>query len=162
MFKIGDVVIYGAQGICKICNIETKQLGKISADYFVLKPIYNDSTSLFVPIKNEALASKMKPVLTLDQTNALIEMAPKAEIIEIQDYAQKREEYKNILAENNREKLVSLIKTIRLEKEARRQINKKLNINDEQVLRKAEILLFDELGFVLNIKPQEVENIIKI
>ena len=145
----------------KIPAIE-KLVVDMGADYFVLKPIYNDSTSLFVPIKNEALASKMKPVLTLDQANALIKMAPNAEIIEIQDYAQKREEYKNILAENNREKLVSLIKTIRLEKETRRQNNKKLNINDEQVLRKAEILLFDELGFVLNIKPQEVENIIKI
>lgn len=162
MFKLGDIIVYGAQGICKIDSCETKQVGKNCAEYFVLKPIFNDNTALFVPVQNQTLTARMQPVLTVDEANRLIAAAPEAEVIKTKDETQKREEYKNILASNDRQKLVSLIKTIHLEKELRHQCGKKLNINDEQVLRKAELLLYNELGFVLGIEPQEVESIIKI
>ena len=75
--------------------------------------------------------------------------------------SEKREEYKNILASNDRHKLLSLVKTIQYEKEARRQCGKKLNLNDEQTLAKAENLLYNELGFVLEIEPNEVKSMIE-
>ena len=162
MFKIGDIIVYGAQGICKITSTETNQIGKVSAEYFVLSPIFSDNTSLFVPVQNEKLVSRMQPVLTVDEANSLIAAAPDTDVLNIKDETQKREEYKNILASNDRHKLLSLIKTICVEKDFRREHGKKLNINDEQTLRKAELLLYNELGFVLNIDPKEVKGIIKL
>ncbi|MBQ8267369.1 MAG: hypothetical protein IJZ21_03180 [Clostridia bacterium] len=161
MFKIGDVVIYGVQGICKIYSCETKQIGRQSADYYVLKPIFNESTAVFVPVENELLTAKMQNVLTKAQVDELVEKIPQIDVIKANDENQKRELYKSILSGGDRERLISLIKTIRLERDARRQSNKKLNINDEQTLRKAELLIYNELGFVLGCEPDEVKNIIK-
>ena len=161
MFNIGDIVVYGTQGICRIDSCESKQIGKTAAEYYVLKPLYNESTAVFVPVANETLTAKMQSVLTRAQAEALIKNAPQIDVINISDEALKREQYKVILSSGDREQLVSLIKTIRLEKEIRRQSNKKLNINDEQTLRKAELLLYNELAFVLGVTPDEVQSTIK-
>ncbi|MBQ8740203.1 MAG: hypothetical protein IJY79_01475 [Clostridia bacterium] len=161
MFNIGGTIVYGAQGICKIDCIETKQIGKQTADYYVLKPIFNESTAVFVPVENELLTAKMQNVLTKAQADELVEKIPQIDVIKANDENQKRELYKTTLSSGDRERLIALIKTIRSERDNRRQSNKKLNINDEQTLRKAELLLYNELGFVLGCEPDEVKNIIK-
>lgn len=158
LFTIGDVIVYGAQGVCKIDSTQIKQIGKDSAEYFVLKPIFSENTSLFVPVENKTLTARMQPLLTADEARNIINSASKAELIEAKDENQKREEYKNILSSNNRQRLVSLIKTINFEKETRRRSGKRLNINDEQTLKKAELLLYNELALVLGVEPQQVQS----
>ena len=160
MFKIGDTVVYGAQGICKIDSVETKLIGRQKQDYYVLKPIFNQNTSVFVPVDNEALTAKMLSALTKAQINGLAKKVTDIEVIKASDENQKRELYKSILSSSNRERLVSLIKTIRFERDTRREAGKKLNISDEQILRKAEMLLYNELAFVYGAAPEEVNNII--
>lgn len=161
MFKVGDVIVYGAQGICKIDSCETKQTGRQSVDYYVLKPLYNSNTAVFVPVENEGLVAKMLSVLSKTQAESLVRKIPQIAIIEIKDDNAKREEYKNVLASGNRERIVSVIKTIRFEREVRRENGKRLNMIDEQILRKAELLLYNELAFVMGVTPDEVQSIIK-
>ena len=161
MFNVGEVVFYGAQGICKIDGVETKQIGKISADYYILKPVFNESTAVFVPVNNEMLTSKMQSVLTKAQADELIENASSADIIEADCENQKREVYKSIISGGDRQMLVSLIKTIRTEDKKRSQNGKRLNINDEQILRKAENLLYNELAYVYGVEPENIKNTIK-
>lgn len=161
MFKVGDVIVYGAQGVCKIDCFETKVIGKQAIEYYVLKPIFNESTAVFVPVENEMLTAKMQDVLTIDQAKELIEKSLQISVIKFDNENEKREQYKDILASSDREKLLSLIKTIRLERDTRRKVGKKLNLNDEQTLRKAEQLLFNEMAFVLKITPEEAQNKIK-
>ena len=162
MFKIGDTVVYGAQGICKIDSVETKLIGRQKQDYYVLKPIFNQNTSVFVPVDNEALTAKMLSALTKAQINGLAKKVTDIEVIKASDENQKRELYKSILSSSNRERLVSLIKTIRFERDTRREAGKKLNISDEQTLRKAESLLYNEIAFVFRVAPDEAKNIINI
>ena len=161
LFNVGNVVVYGSQGICKIDSIESKQIGKQTADYYVLKPLFNQSAALFVPVDNQALTAKMIDVLSVDEAKKLIEKAPDMPIISFDGENQKREQYKLIFASGKREDIAALIKTIRLEKETRRAIGKKLNLIDEQTLRKSELLLFNELAFVLGVTTDEVNQMIK-
>ena len=161
LFNVGNVVMYGSQGICKIDSIESKQIGKQTADYYVLKPLFNQSAVLFVPVDNQALTAKMIDILSVDEAKKLIKKAPDMPIISFDGENQKREQYKLILASGKREDIASLIKTIRLEKETRRAIGKKLNLIDEQTVRKAELLLFNELAFVLGVTTDEVNQMIK-
>ncbi len=160
MFKIGSVVFYGAQGICKIDCIETKQIGKQTADYYVLKPVFNENTAVFVPVDNEVLTAKMQDVLTKSQLQQLLERVENIDVVKTSDENQKRELYKSILSSGDREKLIALIKTIRTERDIRRNSNKKLNMNDEQTLYKAEALLYNEMAFVYGVEPNEAKNLI--
>ena len=161
LFNIGDVLLYGAQGICKIDGIEAKQIGKEITDYYVLKPISNENTAVFVPVKNQALTAKMKSILTKTQAKNLIDSIATIDVIECLNENQKREQYKAILASGDREKLISLIKTIRSEQKLRRAAGKKLNLTDEQTLNKAEQIIFNELAFVLDTTTEELKNMLK-
>ena len=161
LFNIGDTVVYGAQGICRIAGFDTKTIGKADIKYYVLKPMFNENTAVFVPVENATLTEKMKSVLTKSQAEQLILKIDDIDVIKFSGENQKREQYKAVLASNDREKLISLIKTIRLERDIRRDSGKKLNINDEQTLRKAEMLLYNELAIVYNVEPDNVKNIIK-
>ncbi len=160
MFKIGDIVVYGAQGICKIAGTEQKQIGKTSVNYYVLKPIFNQNTSVFVPVENAALTAKMQEILSKEQANRLAQRVININILKFVGENDKQDQYKTILASGDRERLIALIKTIRAERDTRRENGKKLNINDEQTLRKAETLFYNELAFVYDVSPDEVKNII--
>ena len=112
-------------------------------------------------VASKNLPSKMIDILSVDEAKKLIKKAPDMPIISFDGENQKREQYKLILASGKREDIASLIKTIRLEKETRRAIGKKLNLIDEQTVRKAELLLFNELAFVLGVTADEVNQMIK-
>lgn len=159
MFKIGDIIIYGSQGVCKIEKTETKQIGKQSAEYYVLKPLFNETTCLFVPVDNENLTNKMQPVLSKNDFCKLVNEISQVNMIEIDDENLKREQFKTALS-GGCEMLVSLIKTIRFEREQRKQKGRKLNIFDEQTLRKAEQLFYGIAAYILEINPQDVKNTI--
>lgn len=160
MFKIGDVIIYGSQGICKIDSIQTKQIGRQDIDYYVLKPVFKEGSAVFVPIENTALTAKMQDVLTFAQAKELLDKIPQIDTLKHTNENNSREQYKIILASGNREDLVSLIKTIYAERDIRRQTGKRLNISDEQTLNKAETLLYNELAFVYGVEPDEAKNLI--
>ncbi len=161
MFNVGDIIVYGAQGICKIDRCETKQIGRQTADYYVLKPLYNENTAVFVPVENEKLAAKMQSILSKTQAENLIKKVPQISIIETKDENKKRDEYKSVLASGDRERLIAVIKTIRFERDVRRENGKKLNISDEQILHNAELLLYNELAFVFGVTPDKVQSTIK-
>ncbi|MDO4608452.1 MAG: CarD family transcriptional regulator [Clostridia bacterium] len=160
MFKIGDIIVYGAQGICRIDSTEEKQIGKTNVNYYVLKPIFNQNTSVFVPVENAALTAKMIDVLSKTQASQLMQKANDISLLKFAAENDKQTEYKAILASGDRERLLALIKTIRAERDVRRENGKKLNIIDEQTLRKAETLFYNEMAFVYDVAPDEVKNII--
>ena len=58
MYSIGEIVLYGSNGVCEITEITTKKIGKDSIEYYVLKPVCSDSSTLFVPTQNEMLVSR--------------------------------------------------------------------------------------------------------
>ena len=81
MFNIGDTVIYGTQGICKIEEKIQKDLKGKMTEYFVLKPIYEKSSTIFLPLENDVLMSRMRPILSKDEVLDIINTIPSKETI---------------------------------------------------------------------------------
>jgi RNA polymerase-interacting CarD/CdnL/TRCF family regulator len=64
MHKIGDKIIYGANGVMTIVDIREESVGDVSRSYYVLLPATGRASSLtFVPTDNEKLTSAMRPML---------------------------------------------------------------------------------------------------
>ena len=53
MFKIGDVIIYSAHGLCKIDDICEKNYGDTTATYYVLHPLENAKLSISIPVNSK-------------------------------------------------------------------------------------------------------------
>ena len=80
MYSIGEVVLYGSNGVCEITEITTKKIGKDSIEYYVLKPVCSDSSTLFVPTQNEMLVSRMRVVLSSDEIKDILSQKTDNEI----------------------------------------------------------------------------------
>lgn len=76
MFNAGQTVIYGSNGVCKIIEITTKKISGSMIEYYVLKPLYSDASTLFVPVQNNRLISKIRGVMTAKEINDVIENLP--------------------------------------------------------------------------------------
>ena len=156
MFKVNDTILYGTQGVCRITEICDKDMGAGLQPYYVLAPVYQNNAKIFVPVGNEVLAARMRRIISPEEINDLIRAIPDEETVWINDDITRRQKYQEMISSGDRLKLVSLIKTLYLEQEKRKEQGKKLHQADEQIFRRAETLLYNELALVLDIKPEQV------
>ncbi len=156
MFGVGDTVLYGSQGVCRIVGTDEKELGDTVVQYYVLKPFGDENSTVFVPLSNKELVSKMRSVMSSDEIHGMIKEMPDEETMWIEDDNQRKQKYHEVLLEGDRKKLVRLIKTLHIREEIQNKKGRRLHQSDEMVLKQAEKLLYGEFAAVLHIKPEEV------
>ncbi|MBQ6714329.1 MAG: CarD family transcriptional regulator [Clostridia bacterium] len=156
MLKLGQTVSYGSQGVCTITEIVEKEIGGKRSSYYVLKPIYRENNTIFVPVDNEKLTGKMRSLLSKEEIEELILSIPEEKTLWIDEDGKRREAYREILSSGNLRGVIGVTKTLYGERKRRREAGKKLGQQDEMLLERAESLLCDEFAQGLGIKPSEV------
>ena len=76
MFQVNDMVLYGTNGVCKVVDIDERDCGGRMVEYYILKPIYAANSTIFVPVNNEKLTSKMRYVLTKEEIDTKLRAIP--------------------------------------------------------------------------------------
>ena len=161
MFQIGELVIYGTEGVCRITAVETMKVGTTRREYYVLKPVLRGSSTVYVPKDNEALRPKMRRLLSVSEIEELIRSVTQEETVWIEDNSERKAEYQKILAEGERTGLMRMIRALYERRRFLRGSGKQLRSGDDQLLRDAERLLNDEFAAVLEISPHEVPDYIR-
>jgi CarD family transcriptional regulator len=159
MFKVNDVVIYGSAGICRIVDIRDEKLGDEVNKYYILKPVFDEKNTFFVPVLNENLTSKIHDILTYDEA---LEFAKKIRDIEplwIDNDKERYVTYKTTLDRGSREEIVSVVKALREREASLFRFGKKLRGSDETTMRQGDKIIKNELAFVLNVPANEIEAI---
>lgn len=156
MFKIKDTVLYGAEGVCQIVAVTKENFGLGTLEYYVLRPIYKDSLTIYVPTGNDHLLSKMRRILSREEILEIIQSMPEETLLNINDEDLRELKYQEIINSGDRRAVVKLIKTIYFRQEGRRKQRKKPYALDERFLKEAEKLLYDEFALVLEVKPNQV------
>ena len=61
-----NYVNYGNQGICKIEDIRPMKFSfnTYERDYYILKPVHQENSRIFVPAENQKLTTQMRPILS--------------------------------------------------------------------------------------------------
>ena len=129
MYSIGEIVLYGSNGVCEITEITTKKIGKDSIEYYVLKPVCSDYSTLFVQTQNE---------------------------IWIDNKAERCEKIKEIISGGDCMKLVELIRRMHFHSKLQLKKGRRLHITDERFLKEAEKMVCDEVSVVLHIDRNDV------
>ena len=63
MVQCGEMVLYGTD-VCRVEGRERLKVGAVREDYYILKPVYRPSATIYVPAGNEQLVSRMRRVLS--------------------------------------------------------------------------------------------------
>lgn len=157
MFKIGDFIVYGSDGVFEIVGIESKCFVGMSQenDYYVLRSKENKNNKLFVPINNEQLCGKIKKILNYKEIIKLIKEND-VKIDWISDNKLRSKYYKDVINSYDREAMVALIRHLYGIKSNKNDLSKKLYSIDEDALKKMSLALYSELSFVMEITFEQV------
>ena len=153
MLKKGDVISYGTTGVCKVegeCEQTVKGQKK---RYIVLKPVHQINSTLYVPVDNDELKTKFKPLLTGDE----IEESS----LWKESSSERAELYSQVLESGDRKRLAQLVRTLYLRQKHLIAKGRHLHSLDERFFKNAENLLFDEFSAVLGISQDEVFDFIE-
>ena len=79
MFAVNDHIVYGNHGVCKVENIGTVALAMADKNklYYTLRPVYKNEAVVYAPVENPK--SVIRPVLTKEDADKLIEEIPSLE-----------------------------------------------------------------------------------
>lgn len=162
MYQINDFVLYSLNTICRISDIATYNFAGKEIEYYVLKPVYNETSTIYIPTNNDTLKNKMRSLLSKEEIYQLIYAMPEANSLWIDDEQKRKELFQHIIDQGDRYQLIRLIKTLFLQRQKQMQIKgkSKMHVADERFFKDAEKLLYDEFAFVLGISPQQVVNFI--
>ena len=157
MYNIGAYVSYRAEGICVVSEIRSQKFGMLNEhkDFYILSPLRDSNSKLFVPTDSEELVSKMRPLCSADDVNALAEsILQKRFDWELQ--ARRRSNFfKNILADGDRAALIQLIHTICEREKELSQIGKHVTQSDMTALERAKRMLVNEFSFTTDIIDEQ-------
>lgn len=156
MYQIGDTMLYGTEGVCKIGEICEMKVGGVKAEYYVLQPVYREGSKIFVPVANELLTAKMRPILTAEQINSMLESLRLESTSWIENAADRKAEFQRILRSNDRTELLRMMRMLFLRRKKLQESGKRLRTNDDQMLRDAQKLLGEEFAPALGISRREV------
>ncbi|MBQ1974364.1 MAG: CarD family transcriptional regulator [Ruminococcus sp.] len=155
MFCVGQTVLYGSNGVCMVDDVTEKRIGKTKIQYYVLKPLCNNTSTLFVPTANQQLVSKMRRILTEDEAEAILRNLPPCG--DWNDNKQERsEQFRAIITEGSCVELIRLIRLVRTHEQEQLAGGKRLHITDERFLKEAEKMICEEFSLVLHISRDEV------
>ena len=161
MYNIGDVVMYGTFGICKISSIEKRDFTGEEQEYYILKHINDDKNTFYVPANNETALGKIHPICSKADVDDLIAHMNAEQPIWIDNDIKRKEEYSRIIKETDKHEIIRLIKTLYLHRKELAKGGKKLRSSDENYLNTAENMLFEEFAYALDIDKSEVVDYIE-
>lgn len=156
MFSVGEYIVYGTTGVCKVEAVGPMQMSGVSKGklYYTLAPLYSKGSKVFIPIDNDKVI--MRPVLTKDEAKALVEQIPTIELLWVSDEKRREDIYKTALRTCDCKEWIKIIKTLYLRKMSRIAEGKKVTVSDGKYLHMAEERLYEELALALEMEKDEV------
>ncbi len=157
MFQVGDYIVYGSNGICRVEEITHPDIEGSTPDklYYVLVPEKTRDSRLFCPTDNNRVV--LRSVITAEEAKALLEEVKEIEPLKIQSERQRDDTYKKAMKSCDLRQCVQMIKALLIRKEEREANGKKVTVTDERYMKLAEDGLYSELALAMGIDREEIK-----
>ena len=156
MLEKGHIIVYGASGVCRIEEIRICDYGAGKKEYYILQPVFDLRSSLSIPVDSPVFENHARELLQKEEVLEIIDSFPNTEAEWIRDDKERIETFRNLLEGGVRKDIATLIRSLYLHKKELAEKGKKLRSSDEQIMQRAEKLLYGEFAWVLGIEPKEV------
>ncbi len=158
MFKKGDTVSYRSEGACKISDIRKENFSGANggmAYYYILSPLNDPRSTLFVPVDNERLTAMMRPLLSAEDILSLCEELRGERMPWIEENRARNAAFREILSEGDRRKLIVLLNTIAERIEETKTEGKRPLGTDLNAASRAVRLLYEEFSVTTDLSSEE-------
>ena len=149
MLSVGQLVVYGIHGVCKIAGTDVKTVDRKKVEYYVVEPLSQASACFFVPSANPVAVAKLRPILTKQELNALFSDLGNWQDIWVAEENQRKQYYRELISGGDRKSLLSMILALQAHRIAQQEAGRKFHLCDENFLRDAQRLLCMEIAVIL-------------
>ena len=161
-YEKGAYVQYGLNGVCRIEDVRVDSLSKKDGgEYYVLRPIAERASTIMVPTGNQVLVSKMALLPSREELDALILSAREQDVVWVDDRKERNVVFQQTVKRCDLTELLALVSCIYHKRQELERAGRKLTAADEAVLRRAEGLIENELGFILELDAPQVGEYIR-
>lgn len=160
MYKIGELVLYGGTGVCRVTEIKLQPFpGGEEQLYYVMQPLYKPCV-ISVPVDSRKVF--IRPIITRDEVERLIKLIPTLNCPAFHCRASREltEHYDALMKHHDCQDWMELSISIRTKKEALLRQKRKFGSVDERFLKQAEDMLFGEFAAALEIPKEQVRGYI--
>ena len=94
MFQVGDLIVYGNTGVCRVEKIGTPDLAGVpdGVDYYTLSPYYSQNSKIFTPCDNDKVV--MRPIISKREARKIVKEIPSIGLLIITDEKKREEKFK--------------------------------------------------------------------
>ncbi len=160
MYSVGDKVVYGESGVCRIVEISEKNIAGEDALYYTMEPCYQ-GYRIYAPVEDCKVF--MRPVISKNEAMDLIDGIPsfREGAYQCQTLREQVEHYESLVKTHSLKDLFRLTSSIYTKRREAIAAKRKLGAVDEKFMKRAEDLLFGELAIALDIPRAEVSKFIE-
>ena len=157
MFQVGDHIVYGINGICRVAEIGPSPYDKADTRlFYLLIPVNNPmSSTIYTPVDNQRVP--MRPLMTKEEIEALIAAIPSLLPLTVPVEKQRREIYRTVIGELRPEGYVQVIKTVRRRRLDLAAAHKHVPMTDLEYGRLAKHLLCSECAHVMGVSEDDAD-----
>ncbi len=146
MFQVGDTVVYGTIGVCTVEGITIKEIARVKKQYYVLRPMSQDNSAVYVPLDNEELLGRARRVLSPNSIKEAFGAARETELPWPENDAMRREQFAAVLAKGERSEQLRMLYAILYRQKQLSVLGKRLHVADERLLKEIYRLLAEEVA----------------
>ena len=149
-YKVGDFVMCGMSGSCKVEEIGPLSFGGPDKIYYSLKPVYDSRDTIYVSIERESDIARK--VIGRKEAEEMIKEVVSSKR---RGTVPAKEVCDEILRSADSIKISNMIRQLRHLRAENRKNHKNLNISEEKILKCAERIFFSEIATALGITMAE-------
>ncbi len=160
MYKKGDYIHYGTNGLCKIEEITSLNMSGASQEklYYRMTQVNRFGSTIYTPVDNPKVP--MRLALTADEAQQLIDEIPIIEELEIPEERMREQKYRHALQSIDCRDWIQVIKTLNHRRKERLSCGRRVTTTDERYMHDAENLLYEELANALGQRKEDMEGYI--
>ena len=161
MFQIGDYVVYGVHGVCRVIGQEKQLVNRKRTLFMVLEPIAQSESRFYLPTENPTAMAKLKAVLTREGLEELMDSDQIRQDVWISDENHRKQHYRELITGGDRISLMQMVSSLYRYKDAQLAAGRKFHQSDDNFLRDAEKLLSSEIALVMDMSQEDARNYLR-
>lgn len=158
--QVGEIVLYGTEGICKMLGCEEKRFGTDALMYYVLES-QSKGSRIFVPFANQTLVDRIRKPLSEEEMKDLLKnFTSLCESAWIENDRERKTSHALVVSNGKAQDLLILMKTVQNRRLKMESMGKKLYAHDDRAYREARALFLSEMVLSLQVSEQTANELL--
>ena len=158
LYQVNDLVMYRNVGVCRIVDIAHREQFGTSGEYYTLKPLYDERSTIFVNVENKKVM--MRYLMPAEKVKQLVDNIDEIDAYRCDNDRERDNHCRELINSGDAKNWIQVIKGLYDRKCKKNARGKDLSQQEQRLFKTAEKLFYGEVSCTLNIPFEKVSDYI--